>query len=765
MGKKIYFPDKLFYSLKKEPLTADVQKVESIVKQSDSTGFGLCYILAPLYGLIRHNNEAFKKLITDDPEHNRITVHLYRNGRPYDIEMDRTVIVNSGTDFIKCSMDVNIVVKALLISGLANPGELSDRIFGNPEEAQKLKGVIKYDKNLGAGSPVTVMSAFGPAFKNFTDFAYQKELAEKANESIDDISDDILTKLDEWSKDKEKVVTLSVYTNTNHAVTLVGVNKEKRSITYYDQILGIENTVSLDVILRDGTKTNERNPRLNQILCFNVGKNSVRTSGYQMVDIAPIRRAVVNKKKTYTDEEVIDRIISKFNSIHDDAWKDFAEKNPDKMKDIVRDILDKNNLSPSRWNNAYKLNKMFDAVNREPAYEQEYDDRCALFDGIKKTLQSSPETSRTAEQLDIVNPGKLEMLDSFINVYAEDRKNNREITPRKLRIAYDELYLVFRRCGFNDIKETDTESRFPADTRSDKDFAEKVAIAKKWCDEFSKAFEKNNNLTADEFNKTEPGKSIKTEVCGKADEPQKEENADNTFIDDDEEINIPEKEKPRTVDDGTYMMKDDYLAFGYVKLLVANSADVHSTHKDLWQNVLDTTSILAEGGKFSSYYDQLQKAYCACREYLDKHTDNSNRQNDIGGQQTDGGRLRKAAVVNFLKTLETRREEQLVGYSDLHEIYEAKCRNAGREFIPLDFEKLENSLAEHADKKIKAETADMPVSSKAYAELNKKTKETLARITEKAKAEQRKKKQTEKKQKTVKKEAVKAEKKQKTIKN
>ncbi len=114
-----------------------------------------------------------------------------------------------------------------------------------------------------------------------------------------------------------------------------------------------------------------------------------------------------------------------------------------------------------------------------------------------------------------------------------------------------------------------------------------------------------------------------------------------------------------------------------------------------------------------------QKLYSACRLYLDKHIDNGNSQESIGGQKTAGGRMRKQAVVRILKLMDQNSENN-ENFKNLHSVYEDACSKEKRTAETLEYKSLEASLARETLKEFtrgKRNTTD-----KAYAELDAVTK-------------------------------------------
>ena len=116
--------------------------------------------------------------------------------------------------------------------------------------------------------------------------------------------------------------------------------------------------------------------------------------------------------------------------------------------------------------------------------------------------------------------------------------------------------------------------------------------------------------------------------------------------------------------------------------------------------------------------DRAKELYCACRVYLDKHTDNGQRQYDIGGQKQAGGRMRKQAVINIMRILDERSSkatDEHDTYRDIQANYKHYCERTRIPAIEPDYNALEGSLANETCKEVR--NSQLPVHEKAYKEL------------------------------------------------
>lgn len=112
--------------------------------------------------------------------------------------------------------------------------------------------------------------------------------------------------------------------------------------------------------------------------------------------------------------------------------------------------------------------------------------------------------------------------------------------------------------------------------------------------------------------------------------------------------------------------------------------------------------------------ETVRQLYSACRVYMDKHTDNSRTQENIGGQKTIGGRLRKQAIVQILRIMSEQQDNPL--FADLESVYQNVCQQENRNMVPLELDGMENSLASGSKAAMPRDRRYSP-REKAYAEL------------------------------------------------
>ncbi len=164
---------------------------------------------------------------------------------------------------------------------------------------------------------------------------------------------------------------------------------------------------------------------------------------------------------------------------------------------------------------------------------------------------------------------------------------------------------------------------------------------------------------------------------------------------------------------------------------------VSSGHKAQFQAIRDAV----EGYVAIGYGNESAASlYKACRDYLNCHTSDG-ISNDIGGQHSDVGRLRKQAVVKLLDVMESKAAEMLhydnkedePAYPEFKAAvasYEADYKNKhnGQDCPKLNITELKRSLARnsHAREDQTIQNADKRITNKAYAELEAKKKEYAA---------------------------------------
>ncbi len=167
-------------------------------------------------------------------------------------------------------------------------------------------------------------------------------------------------------------------------------------------------------------------------------------------------------------------------------------------------------------------------------------------------------------------------------------------------------------------------------------------------------------------------------------------------------------------------LKDAMTAF---EAAAAEKLYVTSGHAEIFHNISIAVSEYQKATS-ATESDCAANLYKACREYLHAHTDNGVSQEEIGGQGTQTGRVRKAAVVRLLEVMEQRAKNERKEFVDAMESYSQYFRDHNSNIVcpELDFDMLKRSLAEHSKAEIGGDNKDLSkeqlTDMQAYAELN-----------------------------------------------
>ena len=154
----------------------------------------------------------------------------------------------------------------------------------------------------------------------------------------------------------------------------------------------------------------------------------------------------------------------------------------------------------------------------------------------------------------------------------------------------------------------------------------------------------------------------------------------------------------------------------------AEKLSVSSGHADTFRKISDAVAAYKNVTP-ENESECAANLYKACRDYLHVHTVDGARQYEIGGQGTQTGRVRKAAVVKLLEIMEKRADARRTEFQDARNAYydSYKKNNSGFLCPVLDLDALKTSLADHSKANIgptRATGTDL-INLKAYAELDK----------------------------------------------
>ena len=154
----------------------------------------------------------------------------------------------------------------------------------------------------------------------------------------------------------------------------------------------------------------------------------------------------------------------------------------------------------------------------------------------------------------------------------------------------------------------------------------------------------------------------------------------------------------------------------------AEKLSVSSGHADTFRKISDAVAAYKNVTP-ENESECAANLYKACRDYLHVHTVDGARQYEIGGQGTQTGRVRKAAVVKLLEIMEKRADARRTEFQDARNAYydSYKKNNSGFLCPVLDLDALKTSLADHSKANIgpTRATGTELINLKAYAELDK----------------------------------------------
>lgn len=667
MGRNVYFPDKMLcpydeYDERNKKVgvittkyEGDITKIKSKVNQKWTKGGGSCYIQAVLFGILqKYGENSLRKLISiGKPDDDKATVHLYFKGEPYNVIIDKT-IVSTGGDFTECSPDINMIMKAFMVSGLGR-GEEDSWIEERADMAEKndnrLNGNISFGPMGGGGTTIDAVRSLcrGLDLEAHYDANEAQKIEDKINKK-EDIEDHLLDMLDKWNREKNSVVTFALSDMKGHAVSMTGVNRKNKTVTFYNQLIDDDKdigtgefiTIPISQMIAD-PNNNKSEPRLWGVYKFEIDKDAHAKNTYEAIDVRSLLKVLDKKNEKLDKQDVIKGIKNKFKDSNR-ALSSCIKLFPEKVDALIENILDSKNLQWEQWNNRYKLEKMLESPSDEA--------RNVIMGGMKVSLAKYKSKINIEEQID------------------------------KLEYNMEKLF---------------------SDEKSEE-------LLKK-CDEEIRVIGAKLNMNPDDFNVISPDMPMANMTCSKNFEILKRQYS-NYQVKFNQKHAGEDKSQLQSVSIQKESLKDKSMQdnVGQNKTILRNN--INSEFEEavwqlgattqagvIWsghQNVFDKVHIALLKYARQRTDDAIQQStidelYSACREYLDIHTDNGRRQNSIGGQNTTGGKVRKQAVVKMLKTLT---EEGMV--SD-------NCLN-GR--IELDFDALETSLAKNATGK-KSPYADL----------------------------------------------------------
>lgn len=764
MGRKAYFPDTMLHkSAKPDAVNQPISTIKSDAIQSGRVG-GSCYVLAPFKALLlKKGPDALKNIITDDEnDKTKAVVHFYYKGEPYDITIDKTVINESYFhDFSKSSDDIRMIMKAFMLAGFY-PGYES--VINDRYEKAKYDEATKTYKNEtephsitqdnipNGGSPMDIMNLLSPETKN-TGLQFIKDTSEAINEQSD-LETALLKKFDELLKEPDTIVclgrSLDPYGNYVHAVTLTGVDLASKRFIYYDQ----KQQTSLNPELADDIEPKSRHP-LMYVFSYKLDKNN-KPVEYSQINVKDLVNVITEKKTIVSEKDALNSLRSKFiNYCKEKNRKEletFAKDFPQYVDQIIKEASAKNHIT---WNNAYELNKYLYASSHDEAQKDNYDRlQKMLDDTFVKTSELYPKHMAVSlfrekfsslhkdEWKDFIDEHTAEVDKLIGNILSSknyswknveeinavlastvDQEENHNKLQTVLNGTLEGINQLYMQYNTHELLKQAFQDKFLNNAKYPVVWADTVELNK---DKFNAIIDniiKSGNYSWDsreDFNNT-------FNASANVPEQQADYEKQQTIL---KSMMFQAKElydtESAAVSASIKVLnpKGEPLAYAYAKLVTAHSMKVPtSIISTKWNAVMkvtgDITDCVNQGIPVSA--ELRQQAYNACRIYLDDHTDNSQRQDSIDGQHFSGGRLRKAAVVNYLK--EMSECACLEGFDNMEKLYREHCAAKKIEYHDLDFNKLESSLAAHVPQHIAGN--NQVNTQKAYAELNAETSRKL----------------------------------------
>ena len=793
MGRKAYFPDKIFnkdlFEIKE--CTEAISDIKSNVVQSGGLG-GSCFILAPLYAILqKRGQQVFKNFITDDADDKKVVVHFFFEGEPYDVVVDKSTI--NIADFKRSSADINMIIKAYIASGLRTSQVTEDRYKQAQYDESTEQYKQEYNEKLidylldipNGGDPTVFMQVLG---LDISDNKGQEFMTDALNNITDifRLENELLYRLKKQCEDKDTIVCLGIDKGTAngpypHAVTLTNVNVEERTITYYDQETerGTASGKTVTVPIAN-LMSRDKEPKvvLNQIFAYKLEAGGCRPVEYDAIDVDNIRRVINEKNEPIYDDKPYEKLVNKFkyyckdknDPIYNELAK-LAEDDKKGMTYIIKNVVGQTRI---KWNNVYEFNKVLNASSVDPAQKEDYDKQQQILEAVL------PEAKKLYFQKNIVKQFKDKIikgndeLTAFAKKYPKDvdKTINDALRHRKiLNKTPDEIEKILG-SSYKDDNNYSKEFQKVYGTVAElhatkvapdifikyikkKYQGEKFALADQVLGEqfrksVVKIWEANNEITWNNADEIKAAISYveKNNEVSSIDDNYKKYHEISTILKqiifDAKRLTINELESGTPAYSAMHKLnfKGEPLAFAYAQILVAESMMVPtSINSAKWDAVVEATrNIMRVVNNGESVTNEMrQEAYKACRIYLDSHTANGTRQDDIDGQHFEGGRLRKAAVVYYLK--EMMDYAGLEGFANLDKTYNEYCKANHYEPQKLKFDKLEESLGVNVPKHIKKHYhGENSNTWYAYKELNEITNNKITKWKEDIKTKRSKEK-------------------------
>lgn len=453
MGRTKYFPDTLLARPKEKgdagvvatPYELSLLDKESRVKQKWAKTGGSCYIQCVLDALIRKlGQDEFRKrfLSVGEPEQDKVTVHFFRNGEPYDVIMDNTIITEGG-DFTECSADVNLILKGFLMSGL---GTASDELATNRLEKSLEPQSINFKLMADGSSPIRAMQVLAAKLEQTADWSAEETLRDNLKDNSD-IQKALVQKFRTWRSDKSNIVTLSLTYLKGHAVTLRSIDGEY--IWFHNQMKDKDQECASfrELVESEGVQENG----LIEALCFKKDAQGNYTK-FETFDVRELKNIIRKKNIVCYHSEILERVRKDYiEKCKDELIKQYINENTKEVNNFIWDEFSKQTRDiDKQCGNKYKLDKFIDASLDNKFSMKDYVIKTNIYNALTAKLIESAKKYRTdaidkLKERYVYNYG-LELL------YA-----NKDNMPHRID---DMMQIYKKRCGMSEGDFREVEELF-----------------------------------------------------------------------------------------------------------------------------------------------------------------------------------------------------------------------------------------------------------------------------------------------------------------
>ncbi len=393
MGRTKYFPDTLLASPKEAgtagvvatPYDSSLLREKSRVQQKWTSVGGTCYIQCVLDSLIKKlGKDEFRRrlLSVGEPEKDKVTVHFFWKGEPYDVIMDNTIITQ-GSDFAECSADVNLIMKGFMMAGL---GVADDELASYRLENSLEPKTIDFAHTADGSSPVRTMQVLGTKLEQTADWKAEEELRDNTRE-ISDIKKAMVDKFTAWLSDKSNIVTLSLTYLKGHTVTLKEVDMKTKYITYYDQMKKNykEVSVSFDGLIEN---TGDQEAGLIEALCFKKDENG-NYSSFENFDVRELKNIIRKRDIKCSYDIICERIRKDYSEkCNDELIKRYISEKPKNVRAKIGELSFRTGMYITSYcDNQYRLDQFIDASPNNKYSLRSYEYKKKFYNYLTEELE------------------------------------------------------------------------------------------------------------------------------------------------------------------------------------------------------------------------------------------------------------------------------------------------------------------------------------------------------------------------------------------